>query len=164
MLNGSLLENKSDVKVLGDALDLVTLHQSVRKIMLVIVDYEVQNTQVSDLLVAFLERLELAYVGNDLTAEIKTCNSQLYYFGFSIPCMELLIVNFLLRSLAGYTVTDLVDKVNVILLENIAVNAVAEAADEDLIAMESHLNDKMDCIDVRQLIRQEQLISYFVKC
>ncbi|TKC06251.1 hypothetical protein [Pedobacter frigoris] len=109
MLTGSFSENNKDVHVLGDALDLTALHHTVRKIMLVILDYLPVDNDAFNILVSFVERIEQAYLGKALNKQLHACHRQLSYQGFITNHKELLIVNHLLNTLSAYTVLDEMD-------------------------------------------------------
>lgn len=127
MLTGSFSENNKDLHVLGDALDLTALHHTVRKIMLVILDYLPVDNDASNIPVSFLERIEQAYLGKALNEQLYACHRQLNYQGFIATHVELVTVNHLLNILAAYAVLDEMDQANLLHLEKIAKQTAAPA-------------------------------------
>lgn len=137
MLTANLYTNKTIIKILGEVSDLKGLHETVRKIMLVVVDYEIGDTHVSDLLVSFLEKIELAYIRNE---------------GLAVHWTEILMVSSLLRALAGYTVMDDQDEVNLLLLESFTADAVSLADEEAPAEIIRQIKELFNFRSIRQFI------------
>lgn len=142
MLTGCLFENRVGVKIFGDTSDLISLHKTVRKITMVIVDYELDNTNVSNLLVDFLEDIEKAIHRN-----------KGMYYGFQSPWIDLLIVSSLLRSLSEHTVTDDMDKINMHLLEYIIEQTALSVNKQDYIAIINYIEKGVLCVGVKQFVK-----------
>ncbi|WP_316789828.1 hypothetical protein [Pedobacter frigoris] len=146
MLTGSLSENNKDVNILGDALDLNALHHTVRKIMLVILDYLPVDNDASNILVSFLERIEQAYLGRALHKQLHACQRQLNYQGFITNHTELTAVNHLLHTLSAYTVLDEADEVNLLHLEKIIKQTDTSGKDMN------HINGSDLHLDIKAFI------------
>ena len=152
MLKGCLFENGSGVKLLGELSDLKTLHHTVRKVMGVVVDYELSSTAASALLVDFLEKIEGAYSGRGLKEQAVIQHTDYTYYGFTCSWMELLMINSLLRSLADYAVTDELDDVNMLLLEHLIRKAVVHMDREDVSGIRHYIGKPFVCLDIRHFI------------
>jgi hypothetical protein len=61
MLTAAYQTDKENIKIQGEASDFIALHSTVRKVMLEAASYEQDHHEVSDFLIAFLEKLETAY-------------------------------------------------------------------------------------------------------
>lgn len=153
MLTGCLFENGGGVKILGDTSDLISLHKTVRKITMVIVDYELEDTDVSNLLVDFLENIERAYTGAAIAEEKLILKNQTIYYGFESSWIELLITSSLLRSLSDYVVTDELDEINMRLLEYITRRTTSTISKEEHLIINDYLGKSFSCINIKQFIK-----------
>lgn len=129
MLTGCLFENGVKVRVIGDTSDLISLHETVRKITGVTVDYELKDTSVSNLLVDFLEN------------------------GFESSWIELLMISRLLRLLSGYVVTDELDEVNMLLLEHIIRKTISPANEQEYTALNNYIEQEFLCVNIKQFVK-----------
>lgn len=142
MLTGCLFENRVSVRILGDTSDLISLHKTVRRITVVIVDYELNDTSVSNLLVDFLENIEKAIYKNLTVSE-----------GFESSWTELLMISRLLRLLSGYVVTDELDEINMLLLEYIIGKTISPANEQEYIGLNNYIEQEFLCVNIKQFIR-----------
>lgn len=129
MLTGCLFENGVKVRIIGDTSDLISLHETVRKITVVTVDYELKDTSVSNLLVDFLEN------------------------GFESSWIELLMISRLLRLLSGYVVTDELDEVNMLLLEHIIRKTISPANEQEYTAFNNYIEQEFLCVNIKQFVK-----------
>nr|WP_068892586.1 hypothetical protein [Pedobacter panaciterrae] len=153
MLTGCLFENRVGVKLLGDTSDLISLHKTVRKITLVIVDYELEDTDVSNILVDFLENIEKAYTGIAISEEKTIHRNQAIYYGFQSSWTELLMVSSLLRLLSEYVVTDELDDINMRLLEYIIRETTSSINKQEYIAINSYIEKGALRVSIKQFIK-----------
>lgn len=142
MLTGCLFENRVGVRILGDTSDLISLHKTVRKITVVIVDYELKDTSVSNLLVDFLENIEKAIHRNQTVSD-----------GFESSWTELLIISRLLRLLSGYVVTDELDEINMLLLEYIIGKTISPANEQEYTGLNNYIEQEFLCVNIKQFIK-----------
>lgn len=98
MLTGVLLKDKKSIRISGDCSDLAALQQTIAKVIQLFHENQLADTEPARLFTDFQEK-------------IKTVGTS--------TCTELLIIFNLLLSLSDYLVTDLLDHVNLLLLENI---------------------------------------------
>lgn len=153
MLKGCLFENGAGLELWGELSDLNTLHYTVRKMMSVVVDYELADTAASALLVGFLEKIEGAYSGRGLKEQTAFQHTGYTCYGFVCSWMELLMVSSLLRSLADYTITNELDDVNMLLLEGMLRKAVSHPDRGDLSAVHHYIGKPFACRNIRHFIR-----------
>jgi len=153
MLTGCLFNNGAEVKILGDTSDLISLHRTVHKVTMLIVDYELEDTEVSNLLVDFLECLEKAYTGAALREEKLIHKNRAVGYGFEISWIELLIVSNLLRYLSEYVVTDELDEINMRLLEYITRKTISTVSEEEYLVITNYLGKRFSCVNIKQFIK-----------
>ncbi|NRF41451.1 DUF6904 family protein [Pedobacter foliorum] len=153
MLTGCLFNNGAGVKILGDTSDLISLHRTVHKVTMLIVDYELEDTEVSTLLVDFLECLEKAYTGVALREEKIIHKNRVVCYGLEISWIELLMVSNLLRYLADYVVTDELDEINMRLLEYITRKTIATVSEEEYQIISNYLGKRFSYVNIKQFIK-----------
>lgn len=153
MLTGCLFNNGVGVKILGDTSDLISLHRTVHKVTILIVDYELEDTEVSNLLVDFLECLEKAYTGAALCEEKLIHKNRAVCYGFEISWIELLMVSNLLRYLSEYLVTDELDEINMRLLEYITRKTISSVSEEEYLIISNYLGKRFSCVNIKQFIK-----------
>jgi len=137
MLTAKLYTHRTVLSIQGDVSDLKELHETVRKIMLVVADYELQDTHVSNLLVRFLEKIELAYIRNG---------------GLTVHWVEILMVSSILRALSEYAVMEGSDEVNILLLESFTSQAVVLAEQEAPAEILRQIKELFNFRSIRQFI------------
>jgi hypothetical protein len=152
MLKGCLFENGLGIRLTGDPLDLTALHTTVRKILTVVVDYELQDTDTSNLLVDFLEKIERAYSGKELREKLFVQRKECTYYGFGCTWIELLMINSLLRSLSDYAVIDDLDEINMQLLEYLCRKALSCIDSKDSIGIHHYIGKRFACLNIKHFI------------
>lgn len=152
MLKSCLFENGSGVRLTGELSDLTALHGTVRKIVSVVVDYELQATDASNLLVDFLEKIEQAYLGKELVAQYIVQYKSCTHYGFGCSWMELLMINGLMRSLAEYAVLDELDDINIQLLEYLCRKALSGIEGADVTGIHHYIGRRFVCLNIRHFV------------
>ena len=152
MLKGYLFENGLGLRLSGDVSDLTALHCTIRKVVSVIVDYELRDTAVSNLLIDFLEKIERAYSGTEFTEQLILQNKECTHYGFGCSWMELLMVNGLLRSLADYVVMDELDDINLLVLEYLIRKAVLETDKQEVSLIQHYIGKRLVCLNIRSFL------------
>lgn len=130
MLTATYQSDKENIKIQGEASDFIALHSTVRKVMLEAASYEQGHHEVSDFLIAFLEKLETAYEerslpGKPFCRECHPCPDHLV-----IPHQELLILGSLLIGIAQYTDMDQQDQACLLLIDSFIATLQASTAED----------------------------------
>ncbi|WP_316811619.1 DUF6904 family protein [Pedobacter heparinus] len=152
MLKGCLFENGSGVRISAELSDLTALHCTVRKILSVVVDYEMEDTDTSNLLVDFLEKIEQAYLGKELIMKSVVQHKDVVQYGFTCNWIELLMINSLLRSLSEYAVTDELDDINMQLLEYLCRKAISGIDKDNTTGIYQYIGKRFACLNIRYFI------------
>ena len=153
MLTGCLFKNGAGVKILGDTSDLISLHRTVHKVTILVVDYELEDTEVSNLLVDFLESVEKAYTGVALREEKLIHKNRIVCYGFEISWIELLMISRLTRCLSDYVVIDELDDINMQLLEYITRTTLSMVSEEEYLIISNYLGKRFSCVNIKQFIK-----------
>ncbi|MBB5437502.1 hypothetical protein HDC92_001174 [Pedobacter sp. AK017] len=152
MLKSCLFENGSGIRLSGELSDLIALHGTVRKIISVVVDYELQATDASNLLVDFLEKIEQAYLGEELVEQYVVQRKPCTHYGFGCSWMEMLMINSLMRSLAEYAVLDELDDINIQLLEYLCRKTLSGIDKADVTGIHHYIGKRFVCLNIRHFI------------
>jgi len=152
MLKGCLFENGLGMCFYGDPSDLNSLHVTVRKILTVVVDYDLEDTDVSILLVGFLEKIEQGYSGIGLTGISLSIKGKQMPYCFGCSWIELLTINGLLRTIEDYADTDELDQVNMLLLEYLLAKETSRMEVEDAAIINRCIGRKFSYLSIKQFI------------
>lgn len=130
MLTATHQSDKENIKLHGEASDFIALHGIVRKVMLEAVSYEQDHHEVSDFLIAFLEKLETAYEEKSFSGKpfCRACHPCPDYL--VIPHQELVILASLLNGIAQYADMDQRDQACLLLVDSCITTLQASVAKE----------------------------------
>jgi hypothetical protein len=130
MLTAAYQTDKENIKIQGEASDFIALHSTVRKVMLEAASYEQDHHEVSDFLIAFLEKLETAYDEKSFPGKpfCRACHPGPDHL--IIPHQELLMLASLLNGIAQYADMDQRDQACLLLIDSCIITLQASTAEE----------------------------------
>lgn len=152
MLKGCVFKNGLWFRLTGDPSDLVALYASVRKLLDLVIEYELHGSDISNLLVGFLEKIESANLGKAEIELVEVHGNERAYYGFCCTWMELLMCNNLMRLLSEYTVMDDLDEINMQLLEHLTRKAISQVDREDIGEIYQYIGRSFVCLDIKRFI------------
>jgi hypothetical protein len=151
MLSINYQPEKENIKIRGEASDLMALHSTVRKVMLEAASYEQEHHEVSDFLVGFLEKLETAYSGISQPGKTLCRACSPFSDHITLRHEELIVLGTLLNCIGQYADMDQQDQACLLLIDSFIAALQASVAE-----------DKCDCSDYLQKPQSFRNIKTFV--
>lgn len=124
MLTGNF-ENKTNVLIMGDALDLAELQKTLYKVTSMVAGYELEDSDLFLLFTHFSQKTEGAWLAGNPQKNSVYGKAEVYYHSFESSTMELFLLTSLLRALSSFLIINDLDEVNIYLLENLSKRAVS---------------------------------------
>lgn len=154
MLKGCVIENGLWFRLSGDPSDLIALHDTVRKIQALVIEYGFHDSDTSNLLVDFMKKIEHGYSGKTESVKESVYVDERNYSGFSCTWIELLICSNLMRLMSDYTIMDELDDINVQLLEYLTCKAISDIDKKEASGISQYIGKRFVCLDIKRFIAE----------
>jgi hypothetical protein len=118
MLKATHHPERENIKIHGEISDFVSLHSTIRKVMLEAASYEKEHHGVSDFLIVFLEKLETAYSEVNQPGKYSCRACQPFSDYITLQHEELFMLCMLLKAIAQYADMDQQDQACLLLIES----------------------------------------------
>ena len=152
MLTGNF-ENKTNIEIMGDALDLAELQKTLYKVSSLVAGYKLEDSDVFLLLTHFSQKTESAWLTGNPRRNAVYGKAEVYYYGFETSSMELLVLSSILRAFSAFLMINELDEVNICLLEYLAKRAISAAGQQETETIKGSIQQGVECSGIKRFIQ-----------
>lgn len=159
MLTGNF-ENKTNMQIMGDALDLAELQKTLYKVSSLVTGYKLEDSDLFLLLTHFSQKTESAWLAGSPGRNSVYGKVEVNYYSFETSPMEVLILSCVLREFSTFLMINELDEVNIYLLEYLAKRALSNRDQKEVEMMiRERIHQSVESSGIKRFIRDFRCYS-----
>ncbi|WP_342331466.1 hypothetical protein [Pedobacter sp. FW305-3-2-15-E-R2A2] len=158
MLTGNF-ENKTNMQIMGDALDLAELQKTLYKVTSLVAGYKLEDSDLFLLLTHFSQKTESAWWAGSPGRNSVYGKAEVNYYSFETSPMEVLVLSSVLRELSPFLMINELDEVNIYLLEYLAKRAQSNMDQREVGTIKERIRQSMESSGIKRFIQDFRCYS-----
>jgi hypothetical protein len=158
MLTGNF-ENKTTMRIMGDALDLAELQKTLYKVISLVAGYKLEDSDLFLLLSHFSQKTESAWLAGSPGRNSVYGKAEVNYYCFETSPMEVLVLSSVLREFSVFLMINELDEVNIYLLEYLAKRALSNRDQKEVEMIRERIHQSMESSGIKRFIQDFRCYS-----
>lgn len=158
MLTGNF-ENKTNMQIMGDALDLAELQKTLYKVTSLVAGYKLEDSDLLLLLTHFSQKTESAWLAGSPGRNSVYDKAEVNYYSFETSLVEVLVLSSVLRELSAFLMINELDEVNIYLLEYLAKKGQSNMDQREVGTIKGRIRQSMESSGIKRFIQDFRCYS-----